>query len=248
MSLQNNLFDQISTNYLKYRAPKKLVLKRIHQLLEKHQKADGKLLDLGCGVGNYLDALDNHCGFNRYGLDSSIAMLTANSVIRNRAFLVQGDFCKVLPFRTESFQVVFAIDVLHFVNSIPSLLSEIRRILLPGGVFIAVLHTPEDIRIQTLSQYFPETTKLELPQAKKLLRLKSCALNKEFVLLSKYQDIERIKASKAFLKLFEHKCASALHEISPAEYLKGVRKLRLDFTRKKLIGAESHTTYVFRRT
>lgn len=244
----SSVFDEISTSYLKYRVPKRLVLRRISQLLERHHKADSKLLDLGCGVGSYLNAIDSSCwDQNRYGLDISIAMLTASSEMKNSAFLIQGDFCKGLPFRAESFQVVFAVDALHFVNSLSSLLSEISRILKPGGVFIAVIHTPEDILRQTLSQYFPETAKIELPQVKKLQSLTPRALERGFEVLSSYHDVEELEASEAFLELFEQKCASALHGITPSGYLRGIRKMRSDFSTRKLIGIESHTTQVFRR-
>jgi ubiquinone/menaquinone biosynthesis C-methylase UbiE len=243
----NSIFDEISANYLKYRTPKRLVLRRICQLVEEHHKTDARLLDLGCGVGNYLDAIGRDSGLDRVGLDRSFAMLTANSETKGSANLVQSDFCKGLPFQAESFQVVIAIDVLHFVNSLSSLLTEIRRILVPGGVFIAVIHTPEDIYKQTLSQYFAETANLELPQAQKLLMLAPCANEQGFEVLSTHQDTEQLEASKAFLELFEKKCASALHRISPSEYLIGIRKMLSDFSRRKLIGVESHTTYVLRR-
>ena len=41
-----------------------------------------------------------------------------------------------LPFATASFDVVVCVDVLEHVQSVPQTLSEIRRVLKPGGTFL----------------------------------------------------------------------------------------------------------------
>ena len=88
------------------------------------------VLEVGCGNGAYLELIEG------VGLDSSLGMLHA-ARSRARGPLVGGD-AAALPFRDRSFQIVLAAHMLYHVEDRVSAVQEMRRVLAPGGVCVAV--------------------------------------------------------------------------------------------------------------
>jgi SAM-dependent methyltransferase len=91
----------------------------------------GVCLDLGCGTGLYGDILR---GTGRYviGLDISRDQLR---LAREREVVVGGDASR-LPFRDSSLDDVAAIWVHGDLDDLPATLSEVARVLRPGGRFV----------------------------------------------------------------------------------------------------------------
>jgi ubiquinone/menaquinone biosynthesis C-methylase UbiE len=111
-----------------------------------------KLLDIGFGSGNNLLFFADR-GFECSGVDvSQTAIEIASKRLSQKGLsadlrAVIGD--NTLPFDDDSFDVVVAWHVLSY-NDLPGLakmLSEIRRILKPGGIFIASFPTYREYRV-----------------------------------------------------------------------------------------------------
>ena len=117
----------------------RLKLKRImERLFEKRYK---RILDIGCGSGYYFTLLSEYCE-RLEGIDFSPELIgQAKQLIkRNRLknFNVRVSDSKKIPFADESFDCVFAMDVLHHFQELDKSVSEIHRVLKKGGVFVAI--------------------------------------------------------------------------------------------------------------
>lgn len=88
----------------------------------------GKLLDLGCGRGDQLEA------FGRAGYDCVGADIHND----RHPSAVRVDLEERLPFETESFDAVFTKSVIEHLSDALFVMTEARRVLRPGGR-IAVL-------------------------------------------------------------------------------------------------------------
>lgn len=107
-----------------------------------NQFAGGRLLEIGCGMGT--DLLQ----FARGGAICTGADLTPRSIeiTRHRfavydergSFLITDGEC--LPFAEESFDVVYSNGVLHHTPDTARAISEIHRVLKPGGVAKVMLY------------------------------------------------------------------------------------------------------------
>lgn len=97
----------------------------------------GRLLDLGCGSGFFIGELQREGYSDAYGVDPSpeaVAFGQAQGV-RN---LVEGHIERT-PFSDEYFDVVVCMDVLEHLVDDQKGLSEIARVLKPGGVCIVTV-------------------------------------------------------------------------------------------------------------
>ncbi|MFU8852123.1 class I SAM-dependent methyltransferase [Micromonospora sp. SL1-18] len=105
---------------------------------EFQRRADGPLLDLGCGPGRDL-AYWAARGVAAVGLDLSAAMLRA-ARSRVGAPLVQGDLLR-LPFRAGVFGGVWcSASLLHLPKAAaPAALAEVRRMVRSGGPLLLSL-------------------------------------------------------------------------------------------------------------
>ena len=97
----------------------------------------GKLLDLGCGVGQYSDYFADK-GFDVTAADISERALEYLSERLPSVDTVCLDMTEPLPFSDKSFDVVFANLSIHFFSEkdTENLIGEIRRILKDDGIFI----------------------------------------------------------------------------------------------------------------
>ena len=99
-----------------------------------------RVLDAGCGNGAYLRALADY-PVRAAGCDLSAGML--------RAVRYPALFCAdvaALPLRDGSFDVVLAAHMLYHVPDRRAAVSELRRVLVPAGVCIAVTNGGDHLR------------------------------------------------------------------------------------------------------
>jgi SAM-dependent methyltransferase len=103
---------------------------------------DSNVLELGCGSGGYAIYVAERTACRITGLDlNAQAIRNANRLARTRDMIPQVrflryDLTKKLPYDPNTFDAIFANDVLCHVPNRPILLSEIFRILKPGGRFL----------------------------------------------------------------------------------------------------------------
>jgi len=94
-------------------------------------------LDVGCG-GGFLTEEIARMGFDTTGVDPSERSVRAAADHARESGL---NICygtgagESLPFEDRSFGAVFCCDVLEHVHDLPKVISEISRVLKPGGIF-----------------------------------------------------------------------------------------------------------------
>ena len=94
-------------------------------------------LDVGCG-GGFLTEEIARMGFNTTGVDPSERSVRAAADHARESGLkirYRTGVGESLPFEERSFGAVFCCDVLEHVRDLPKVISEISRVLKPGGVF-----------------------------------------------------------------------------------------------------------------
>jgi SAM-dependent methyltransferase len=105
-----------------------------------HRVGAAQILDVGCGEGILTTAVTQTGRQNArvVGLDASAAMLGAHPGPN-----VQGD-AGALPFVDDAFDAVVAANVLYHLAEPRAAIAEARRVLRPGGLFIAAAPSRND--------------------------------------------------------------------------------------------------------
>jgi SAM-dependent methyltransferase len=96
-------------------------------------KPSERILDLGCGDGQLTQRLVS-AGASVVGVDASPEMLVA---ARARGIDAREGHAESLPFADCTFDAVFSNAALHWVRNQDAMLAEVRRVLRPGGRFVA---------------------------------------------------------------------------------------------------------------
>jgi ubiquinone/menaquinone biosynthesis C-methylase UbiE len=104
------------------------------------QKADS-VLDLGCGTGFYFPLLAKHAN-SLVGVDVCEPMLeqaqrTIDSHGLSHCRVLRSSACNI-PIEDHSIDVVHSWDFLHHVSELSQVLAEIKRVLKPGGRYVAI--------------------------------------------------------------------------------------------------------------
>lgn len=103
------------------------------------------VLDIGCGTGRLLEQLGSAAaGVLCFGVDRSSGMLMAARRIRPELSLSRAA-AEALPFSDEAFDLVTTTVSFHHWSDRATSLSEVRRVLRPGGVFALADPAPDDI-------------------------------------------------------------------------------------------------------
>lgn len=118
------------------------VMDREAAYIRKELKGYTKILDVGCGIGSIEERLPD---FNIVGIDVSREMIKEAKKRTQKKF-VKGNV-EEIPFKDESFDAIFSLTTLEFVEDYEKAIEEVFRVLRNDGKFLALILNPK-------SEYF----------------------------------------------------------------------------------------------
>jgi ubiquinone/menaquinone biosynthesis C-methylase UbiE len=194
-----------------------------------------RLLDLGCGTGNYLSEQLQHYGqldIEWIGADKSLPMIERARAKNIPAAFVNCDACH-LPFEDGFFDFVKVRFAHHHFTDKKRAFEEIARVVRPGGTLSIFNLAHEHMKHSWLYEYFPEA---ETEDAKRFPRL----LELNAMLKEHFSDIE-IRANteireytfSEILSEVKNRDNSSLVIIPEKAYQNGLSRLKKDSERKK---------------
>lgn len=186
-----------------------------------------RVLEVGCGTGNYITALADTFGCAAFGLDPSIAMLA-----RIRSERVQGlqGAAQALSLAAGTFDLIFSIDVIHHVGDRAAFYRGAARALRPGGLICTVTDSEEMIRRrEILSGYFPETVEIELARYPRIAQLEAWSGTAGLEALGVVAVEEPYEITCA--GPFRDRAYSSLHLIPAEAWRTGLERLEWDLVR-----------------
>lgn len=131
-------WNKYHRNYIHFQKQSFCVQNFIAQAISNAQMQEStRVLDVGCGNGVLLEKLNNY-NVEVTGLDFSVEAIALAKERTPKAHFINHDLRNNLPFLNSYFDTIFCLNTLYVLgeNGIRQALSEIYRILKPGGVFI----------------------------------------------------------------------------------------------------------------
>jgi 2-polyprenyl-3-methyl-5-hydroxy-6-metoxy-1,4-benzoquinol methylase len=98
-------------------------------------QAGARILDAGCGSGEFLQFLAG-LGYEVTGVDLSPAAISKAKANVPIARLEAASLEQGLPFASEAFAAIWCTEVLEHLFDVHSALTELNRVLMPGGLLI----------------------------------------------------------------------------------------------------------------
>jgi ubiquinone/menaquinone biosynthesis C-methylase UbiE len=217
-------YDRIASDYARHRQVHPEVLRSLVSTSRVGRAS--KVLEVGCGTGNYILALEQLTGAHGWGIDPSQGML---SRARDRSEVVcfRAGRAEKLDFSAGFFDLVFCVDVIHHITDRFAYFEEAQRVLKGGGKLCTVTDSEWIIRHrQPLAVYFPETVEPELARYPRISELRAlmaqagfCGVTEEQVEFPYQLNDTRAYREKAF---------SSLHLIPENAFQRGLAHMEQD--------------------
>lgn len=150
------IYDSIGKTYDSTRTADTRILDQLVALL--HLPPGSRVLDVGCGSGNYTIPLFDR-GFAVEGVDISPQMLSKARAKGPRVTWHQGD-ARALPFGDAQFDAVVSILATHHIEDLERSFGQMARVLKTGGRLVLFTSTPDQMRAFWLNHYMPTVVAL----------------------------------------------------------------------------------------
>lgn len=215
-------YDQIAEAYARHRGIHPGVL----AALCAAATPSSRVLEVGCGTGNYIAALQAEVGCRCWGVDPSAEMLAQARARGVPVHWIQGRG-EQLDLDPASFDLLFSVDVIHHVSDHAAYYREACRVLAPGGRICTATDSAWIIRHrQPLSTYFPETVPRELARYPRIATLRA-----HMASAGLYDVDERMVEYSYLLHdvgAYRARTFSALHLISEEAFQRGLARMERD--------------------
>jgi ubiquinone/menaquinone biosynthesis C-methylase UbiE len=228
-------YAKIAKPYARFRCIHPAVL----ELLLGDLKRSSRVLEVGCGSGNYISAISKSICCECHGIEPSEAMLIEARKKDGMVLWSRGT-AESLSYPADTFTFVFCVDVIHHVSHVPLFIFEVFRTLSQGGRACIVTDSESDIRERKpLSFYFPDTVKPELARYPRIDYLKRLMREAGFSSI-------RAKTAKFAYALesaepYKQKAFSCLHLISNEAHTQGVARMTEDLLRGPISCSSRYT-------
>lgn len=234
-------YDLLAADYARHRAIHPGVLDRLVQ--RGRVTTASRVLDVGCGTGNYAVALVDLTGCEAWGLEPSEGMRRAAQIRLPEGRVLAGR-AERLALPGGPFDLVFSVDVIHHVEDRAAYHREAFRALVPGGRFCTVTDSEEIIRHRSpLATHFPETVEAELKRYPAIDELSRMMREAGFA------GIEEETVSLEFpltdIRKYRDKAYSSLHLITEAAFGQGMARLELDLCERGFVAANARYTLLW---
>ncbi len=215
-----------------------------------------RVLDLGCGTGNYVWPLWRRFpnlrfhGFDRsermLGLAAQRATEEAGAEEQPPIEWREGDADRSLPYPDGFAQLVFSVDVVHHLEKQEVLFAESARILAPGGHLAIATDGPQDLLVRSLTRHFPETLEVERRRYPEPQALDAMARAEGFVAKPRAALRGVLELTDALVAKVNDRCASSLRLISEQAFEAGMARVR-EAARRKEPWQSAYTLYLYER-
>jgi ubiquinone/menaquinone biosynthesis C-methylase UbiE len=221
--IMNFDFGRIAAHYAKYRTVHPRVLE---ELLNSGINSDSKVLEVGCGTGNYIIYIESIVGCQCWGIDVSKEMLEKAKERSKKVNFLIGRAEK-LEFPEDFFDLVFSVNVIHHITARREYFKEAYRVIKAKGKVCTVTDSEWILRNrQPLTVYFPETLEVDLKRYPKIEELQQIMAQVGFKsirekMVEHYYQLEDIQA-------YKNKVFSSLNLISEEAFQRGINRMEED--------------------
>ena len=215
-------YDKLAAEYARHRRTYPGLVE--HLVAHAGIDAGSAVLEVGCGTANHAAAIRQATGARCVGVDPSAEMLKVAAAQPAALELHQGR-AEDLDFPERTFDLIFSVDMIHFVAEPVAYFTRAFAALKPGGFFCTVTDSAWNIRNRLpLSRFFPEAIEAELGRFHPISALTGAAEQAGFT--GVHEETVESTYELTDARRFEEKAFSCLHLISEEAFRTGLAALK----------------------
>ncbi|HPT90130.1 MAG TPA: methyltransferase domain-containing protein [Acetivibrio sp.] len=237
-------YNEISEKYDNVRSENKSVIDSFIKELKITNST--RILDFGCGTGNYANTLQRLTQAQVYGVEPSGGM-RAKAIAKNPSItFVKGNH-ESIPFEDNYFDFVYMTDVIHHIPDVRRMFAEIGRVTKSGGSLCIVTQSHNQIDNRFYVKYFPSTAIVDKERYPDIDSIISKAHDQSFEHIKNViiGNGAEIAVTSDFVEFVRNKGFSMFHLIPDAEYTTGLKQLETDVLSGNLKYKHSGETLVW---
>ncbi len=144
--------DPTRSAYINYKDDKQFILKNMHQFMSrvKAHKPKGKLLDVGCALGFFVE-LAKDTGYDAYGFDPSSYAVDEAKKLVGASRIKRGTISSV-KYPKKSFDVITMFDVFEHLSDPGSDMQKLSTLLKDDGVMVIATGDTNSLLAKTLKR------------------------------------------------------------------------------------------------
>ncbi len=232
-------YNHISADYSIYRNASSTV---INHILEKiKSKNIKKILEIGCGTADYLYALTQQLKCDSCGFDNSGSMIDEANKKNPGLNLSVNDLHSVFDYNDDFFDLVYSIDVIHYVKDLNHYFKEIKRVLDKNGLVLTITDSEEDLENRTITKYFPESLEIEKSRYPGVYKIVENMKSNDFKGIEITHSERECKMNDKVFQKFKNKAFSSIRLISDKSFEDGIKKIEKDMENNKCFVKELYT-------
>ncbi len=228
-------YDDVAGAYAQHRRPDLHLVEELRA--GGNISVASRVLEVGCGSGNYSAELERATGAACWGVDPSRAMLAAARQRSRECRFFLGS-AESLPFAADEFDFAFSVDVVHHVADRTAYFNECRRVLRNGAWLCTATDDESSIRDRLHSQYFPDTVEVEIERYSSLASLSSAMTAAGFVETTESRLEQPYDVTDS--RPYRDKAFSSLHLIPEPAFRRGLEQLERDLRAGSVRGIARH--------
>lgn len=205
---------------------------------------DDRVLDFGCGTGNYLKQFVMDYAIDPYGIEPSKNMRNIAQKKLQSNHILDGDDA-YMPFSDISFNKIYCTDVIHHIDNLELFFQNIYKVSTPNAKFCICTESTHQLREKYWIKYFPELFDIDLQRFHPIENIIEKAESKGWVYRETLKTEDELIApiSTSFMNRVKNKTLSVFHFISDEVYERGLSLMETDYRQQNLI--HQHEGYTF---
>ena len=207
---------------------------------------DTRVLDFGCGTGNYTCAVKKLTNAVVYGVEPSDGMREKAMVKGADIVFLKGDHMEI-PVDDASIDLLYMTDVIHHVPDLRAMFRAFNRVLKPQGLVCILTESHAQIASRFWSAYFPATVPAEQERYPDIDTIRRAAQDCGLTVhaLDTTDHPHQIQITPEFIRLAENKGFTLFRLISDEAFAEGLSALKADFDKDVVIDTDHGESFVW---
>lgn len=201
-----------------------------------------RILDFGCGTGNYLYKIKERYNCHGYGIEPSDGMREKAIAKNPELDIRKGDHSNI-SFEDNYFNFIYLTDVIHHIPDLEILFYNLYNKLAANGCICILTESHKQIEKRWYNVYFPSLIKIEKKRYPDIPKIYSYAKKAGFIILE--PDIRKDNLNKIvdenFIKMVEEKNYSMFKLLDEIEFNSGLKDMKKDLGKTVSIKGHSET-------